>query len=108
MRLYTNRKGDWAGTQKDAGNWGGFFPVDVPTIKPELLEFLNIYKVKETIYEPVETPSAPTRQPTAPKIANDDYNSVRTYLETCDAQELNRCLTIICSRLHDFLEGDSK
>ena len=49
MRLYTNRKGDWAGTQKDAGNWGGFFPVDVPTIKPELLKFLNIYKVKETI-----------------------------------------------------------
>ena len=103
MKLYTNRKGDWAGTQIDAKNWGGYICVDVPTIKPELLNFLNLYNVKESVHEPIGT-VAPTRQPIAPRMSNNDYNSVRTYLETCDAQELNRCLTIVCSRLHDFLD----
>jgi hypothetical protein len=111
MRLYTNRKGDWAGTQKDAGNWGGFFPVDVPTIKPELLKFLNIYKVKETIYETRETPSAPIEQPSAPVQPKelkggtwDEYNAIRNHLETCDARALNTALSIITGRLGDLLE----
>jgi len=99
MRLYTTGS-QWAGTQADAKKLGKFVEANVPTDKQGLLDWLN----KMHWNEPVTEPPAPTRQPTAPKIANDDYNSVRTYLETCDAQELNRCLTIICSRLHDFLD----
>ena len=99
MRLYTTGS-QWAGTQADAKKLGKFVEANVPTDKQGLLDWLN----KMHWYEPVTEPVVPTRQPTAPKIANDDYNSVRTYLETCDAQELNRCLTIICSRLHDFLD----
>jgi len=43
MRLYTNNKGSWVGTQADARkefgkNWN---EVDVPTDKPNLLQFLN-------------------------------------------------------------------
>ena len=99
MRLYTTGS-QWAGTQADAKKLGKFVEANVPTDKQGLLDWLN----KMHWNEPVTEPVAPTRQPTAPKIADDDYNSVRTYLETCDAQELNRCLTIICSRLHDFLD----
>jgi len=47
MKLYTDLKGNWAGTQSDArkifgGKEGfGWVCVDVPTAKPELLPFLD-------------------------------------------------------------------
>ena len=47
MKLYSNMKGDWAGTQADARfAWGkdGWDEVDVPVSKAELLSFLNEYK----------------------------------------------------------------
>ena len=47
MKLYSNMKGDWAGTQADARSaWGkdGWDEVDVPVSKAELLSFLNEYK----------------------------------------------------------------
>tara|TARA_R110001592_G_scaffold64106_3_gene196811 strand:+ start:128 stop:481 length:354 start_codon:yes stop_codon:yes gene_type:complete len=46
MRLYTDQKGNWRGTQadakKDLDQWD---TTDVPTSKAELLEFLNVHKV---------------------------------------------------------------
>tara|TARA_R110002153_G_scaffold76252_1_gene196627 strand:- start:44 stop:388 length:345 start_codon:yes stop_codon:yes gene_type:complete len=114
MRLYTNRKGDWAGTQLDAKKLGGFFCVDVPTMKPELLKFLNLYNVKESIYEARETPSAPVAEPSAPSEPRnlkggswDEYNAIRDHLETCDAKALNTALSIITGRLGDLLEKAS-
>ena len=43
MRLYTNNKGSWVGTQADARKEFGkdWNEVDVPTDKPNLLQFLN-------------------------------------------------------------------
>ena len=43
MRLYTNHKGSWVGTQADARKQFGkdWSEVDVPTDKPNLLQFLN-------------------------------------------------------------------
>jgi hypothetical protein len=50
MRLYTNKRGDWAGTQADArklgtcdfrGRYGKYIEVDVPVSKADLLTFLN-------------------------------------------------------------------
>ena len=42
MRLYTNKRGDWAGTQSDARKLDGkYIEVDVPVIKADLLAFLN-------------------------------------------------------------------
>ena len=45
MRLYTNSKGAWAGTQADARKEFGkdWREVDVPTDKQNLLGFLNNY-----------------------------------------------------------------
>jgi len=42
MRLYTNKRGDWAGTQSDARKLDGkYIEVDVPVMKADLLAFLN-------------------------------------------------------------------
>ena len=42
MRLYTNKRGDWAGTQADARKLDGkYIEVDVPVMKADLLTFLN-------------------------------------------------------------------
>ena len=47
MRLYTNDKGAWAGTQADARKDFGkdWREVDVPTDKQSLLGFLNVHAV---------------------------------------------------------------
>ena len=51
MRLYTNHKGSWVGTQADARKEFGkdWSEVDVPTDKPSLLEFLNNKSVGGTV-----------------------------------------------------------
>tara|TARA_X000001382_G_C3138785_1_gene168851 strand:+ start:557 stop:943 length:387 start_codon:yes stop_codon:yes gene_type:complete len=43
MKLYTNNQGEWAGTQADAKKkWGkAASTAEVPTIKQELIDFLN-------------------------------------------------------------------
>tara|TARA_B110000977_G_scaffold31714_1_gene42065 strand:+ start:5912 stop:6229 length:318 start_codon:yes stop_codon:yes gene_type:complete len=42
MRLYTNKRGDWAGTQADARKLDGkYIEIDVPVSKADLLTFLN-------------------------------------------------------------------
>ena len=45
MKLYTDNKGRWAGTQSDAKQIGAFEQIEVPTDKPTLLEFLNKHSV---------------------------------------------------------------
>ena len=108
MRLYTNKKGDWAGTQKDAGKWGGFFPVDVPVSKADLLTFLNQNSVGSMAVESKPQPTTAPVQPNELKGGSwDEYNAIRNHLETCDAKALNTALTIITGRLGDLLEKSS-
>jgi len=46
MRLYTDSKGNWRGTQADARKDLNLWQTqEVPTSKAELLEFLNAHKV---------------------------------------------------------------
>lgn len=47
MKLYKNSDGVWAGTQADARKYLGlgWWTVDVPVDKPNLLQFLNVNKV---------------------------------------------------------------
>jgi hypothetical protein len=61
MRLYLVPNGEWAGTQADAKVIAKrvgqpFKEVDVPTDKPNLLEFLNLHHVGAPAPEPVEAP----------------------------------------------------
>jgi len=49
MKLYTNKRGDWAGTQATARKLeGSYIGVDVPVSKADLLVFLNDNKVSST------------------------------------------------------------
>tara|TARA_R110000744_G_scaffold4111_1_gene15118 strand:+ start:24 stop:374 length:351 start_codon:yes stop_codon:yes gene_type:complete len=113
MRLYTTPTGKWAGTQSDAKKLGDFCEAEVPTIKADLLAFLNEHQVVFGIYTALgyETPSAPVAEPSAPSEPRnlkggswDEYNAIRDHLETCDAKALNTALTIITGRLGDLLE----
>ena len=47
MKLYTNNRGDWAGTQSDARKQfkKDRVAIEVPTDKPNLMAFLNRNKV---------------------------------------------------------------
>jgi len=54
MKLYTNGKGAWAGTQADAKKAQlSKEPVEVPTDKPNLITFLNENKVMPPVAEKV-------------------------------------------------------
>tara|TARA_R110002095_G_scaffold208520_1_gene194283 strand:+ start:146 stop:454 length:309 start_codon:yes stop_codon:yes gene_type:complete len=54
MKLYTNNKGDWAGTQSDARKQfkKDRTTVEVPTDKPNLMAFLNRNKVGSNLQTP--------------------------------------------------------
>ena len=106
MRLYTNKRGDWAGTQADARKLDGkYIEVDVPVSKADLLAFLNQNSVGSMA---VESKPQPTTAPSEPRNLKggswDEYNAIRDHLETCDAKALNTALTIITGRLGDLLE----
>jgi len=107
MRLYTNKRGEWAGTQSDARKLDGkFIEVDVPVSKADLLAFLNQNSVGSMA---VESKPQQTTAPVQPRELKggswDEYNAIRDHLETCDARALNTALSIITGRLGDLLEG---
>ena len=106
MRLYTNKRGDWAGTQADAKKLAGkFIEVDVPVSKADLLAFLNQNSVGSMAVESKPQPTTATVQPNELKGGTwDEYNAIRNHLETCDARALNTALSIITGRLGDLLE----
>ena len=105
MKLYTNNKGQWVGTQADAKKLGKFTNPDVPVDKKGLLDFLNTNKVGTTMAE--SEPVQIIKKPDNKKLKSgswDAYNKVRDHLETCSAKELNTALSIITNRLHDFIK----
>lgn len=132
MRLYTNNRGEWFGTQADAKRVGvEWEEVDFPTVKPELLAWLNHYRVTN-FEQPQDTgegqgstgtrkpyvapydPDAPARLDEPPKQGitcsaykpASDLNAydVRDVVTVCDRKHLAPALGAIISRLHDELE----
>ena len=105
MRLYTDHKGNWAGTQADAKQFGEYEHVEVPTDKPTLLEFLNEYQVgaADVVSAQMET----VQQKTHPQScsANPNVYDVRDAVLNCDRKDLGAALTAIISRLHDEVEA---
>lgn len=105
MKLYTNNKGQWVGTQADAKKLGKYTNPDVPVDKKGLLEFLNTNSVGTTMKEsePVQIIKKPDKK--KPREGSwDTFNNVRDHLETCSANDLNTALSIITNRLHDFIK----
>ena len=64
MKLYTNKRGDWAGTQATARKLeGSYIGVDVPVSKADLLVFLNDNKVSASTTTDNNPPPSPKDNP---------------------------------------------
>ena len=129
MRLYKNTDGQWFGTQADANRGRSKWKeVEVPTIKADLITFLNDYheQVAEggtgstgtcKPYVAPYDPDAPARLDEPPKQGitcstykpASDLNAydVRDVVTACDRKHLGQALGAIISRLHDELEVSS-
>lgn len=120
MRLYTNDKGAWAGTQADARKDFGkdWREVDVPTSKPDLLAFLNNYGVKQSDDAVIEYMDAVNDFDTSPSqthqqscSANRDVREsaslnqydVKDVVLNCPREALPSALGAIITRLNDQL-----
>tara|TARA_B110000046_G_scaffold183833_1_gene220848 strand:- start:280 stop:639 length:360 start_codon:yes stop_codon:yes gene_type:complete len=117
MRLYTDNKGAWAGTQSDAKSDFGtdYALAEVPTDKPTLLEFLNEYQVGHADaisaqMDMVETVVADGRivqaTPHPQSCSANDLSTydVRDVVLNCDKKHLGSALGSIVTRLHDMQE----
>lgn len=101
MRLYTDHKGNWAGTQADAKQFGEYEQVEVPTDKSTLLQFLNEYQVGGA--DVVSAQMEMVQQKTHPLScsANPNVYDVRDAVLNCDRKDLGAALTAIITRLHE-------
>ena len=101
MKLYTNVNGEWFGTQADAkaGKYP-WVPVDVPTDKPNLIEWLNSRETQN----PVEPPKVE-----ASHTSNDKkhpWQSVREMAEQASLRDLGVALAVVMNRLEEATERD--
>ena len=87
MKLYTNNKGDWAGTQSDARKQfkKDRTTVEVPTDKPNLMAFLNRNKVGSNL----QTPPSGNKTPPSGND-NEDLNKIATSWVAWALDTLNR------------------
>ena len=110
MKLYTDYKGRWAGTQADAKQFGTFEQVEVPTDKPNLLEFLNEQRVGDVNLEDIgtdddrEVPQLPIKTHPLSCSANPNVFDVHDAVLNCDRKHLGSALAAIISRLYDEME----
>jgi hypothetical protein len=87
MKLYTNNKGDWAGTQSDARKQfkKDRTTVEVPTDKPNLMAFLNRNKVGSNL----QTPPSGNKTPPSGND-NEGLNKIATSWVAWALDTLNR------------------
>jgi predicted trehalose synthase len=106
MKLYTDNKGSWAGTQSDAKQFGEYEQVEVPTDKPTLLEFLNEYQVGAA--DVVSAQMEMVQQKTHPLSCSGSPNvyEVKDAVLNCDRKHLAAALGAIISRIHDEMEDE--
>lgn len=116
MRLYINTDGQWFGTQADANRGRSpWTEVEVPSIKADLITFLNDYHEQVAEGRSGSTGTHKEPEPTTPtstgitcsayKPASDlNAYDVRDVVTVCDRKHLGQALGTIISRLHDELE----
>ena len=117
MKLYTNVNGEWFGTKADAkaGQYP-WVPVDVPTDKPSLIEWLNNNTDKPNQVEWLnnrhhirvehliaETPETVTQQPV---MKQHPWQSVREMAEQASLRDLGVVLAVVMNRLEEAAERE--
>lgn len=110
MRLYVSPKGEWAGTQADAKQYGQFWQIEVPTDKAGLLKFLNDNNVRNLVTEdPLpEANASEMFDKSGEQLHSNSWKTVRQMCEECATDELVIAHTVISSRIHDLLYWEKK
>ena len=102
MKLYVNNSGQWCGTQAEAKKIKASV-IDVPTDKPNLLNFLNENKVCGST--PIEPQATQTRQPVY-KMHN--WENVKQCAEKASFTEMGYALAVLMNRLEDAAQNETK
>ena len=107
MKLYTNAKGQWVGTQAEAKTIGAE-QTDVPTDKPSLLAWLN-HKAELTNsfalpVEPVPAPVVTERVTSHPQGRPHPWVTIRECAEKASLKDLGHALAIYMNRVDELLD----
>ncbi len=102
MKLYTNKKGQWFGTQAEAkASRHPWICIDVPTDKPNLLEWLNNrHHIRVETFN-AETHETVTRQPV---MKQHPWQSIREMAEQASLRDLGVALAVVMNRLEEAAE----
>ena len=107
MRLYTNAKGQWVGTQAEAKTIGAE-QTDVPTDKPSLLAWLNNRtEAANTLGLPVDPVPAPVvteRVTSHPQGRPHPWVTIRECAEKASLKDLGHALAIYMNRVDELLD----
>jgi hypothetical protein len=111
MKLYTNDNGEWFGTQALAKQRSyHWWPVDVPTDKPSLIEWLNYNSVtSKTSIKFDENAMAVHPKVEASHTSNDKkhpWQSVREMAEQASLRDLGVALAVVMNRLEEAAERE--
>lgn len=102
MKLYINDSGEWFGTQALAKQRSyDWWPVDVPTDKPSLIEWLN-ENVRKDKQEPIIT-FGPVTQGI---LRQHPWQSVREMAEQASLRDLGVALAVLMDRLEEAAERE--
>lgn len=115
MRLYTNRLGQWYGTQADAKKSGNdWVEVDVPTVKADLLDFLNTNEAGRVVWDHEvgsgstgtrkdPEPTTPTPQKIYPQGRPHPWTTIRECAEQASLKDLSVALAVFINRYEEGL-----
>jgi hypothetical protein len=103
MKLYTNDNGEWFGTQASAKQRSyHWWPVDVPTDKPSLIEWLNSRATQNSVEPPKVEASHTSNDKQHP------WQSVREMAEKASLRDLGVALAVVMNRLEEVAEREEK
>lgn len=110
MKLYTNDKGEWFGTQALAKQRSyHWWPVDVPTHKPSLIEWLNYNNVGAKTSLKFDEKGMAVHPEETTHTSNDKkhpWQSVREMAEQASLRDLGVALAVVMNRLEEAAERE--
>jgi len=107
MKLYTNAKGQWVGTQAEAKTIGAE-QTEVPTDKPSLLAWLNNRTEAANALglpvDPVPAPVVTERVTSHPQGRPHPWVTIRECAEKASLKDLGHALAIYMNRVDELLD----
>jgi len=107
MKLYTNAKGQWVGTQAEAKTIGAE-QTEVPTDKPSLLSWLNnrteAANALGLSVEPMPAPVVTERVTSHPQGRPHPWVTIRECAEKAALKDLSVALAVYMNRVDEALD----